>query len=109
MKTLSVRALLTTLAIVMLLGVFAPIFGNIPEWPYAYYQMMNWVVMIAALLVLNDATRSDAKVVMLIFGLVAIVFNPIAPIHLRADIWQLADLASAALFALSFWLSKKSA
>jgi FtsH-binding integral membrane protein len=101
--------LLSVLAIVMLLGVFAPIFANFPAWPYAYFQFMNWVVAIAALMVLNEATRNDKTVLVLVFGLVAIIFNPLAPFYLSPDIWQILDLATALLFGLSLWLVKKSA
>ncbi len=96
----------SAVAILMLVGVFLPIFGVTPSLPYAYYQIMNWVVTIAALLVANKAHEEGSTIWLALFSLVAIIFNPIAPIYLRADIWQITDILAIILFLVSSFLMR---
>jgi hypothetical protein len=89
------------LAIAMLAGSLLPI-------PYfAYYQLMNWVVVGASILLAWDYFKQKKELLMWLFIAVAVVFNPIAPFHLRIDIWQLLDIAVIGLFLLSIFLYKK--
>lgn len=41
------------------------------------------------------------------FGIIAVFFNPIIPIHFKRDTWQLIDLIVAVLFIISFFVIKK--
>ena len=75
---------------------------GVADLPFAYFQLMNWSVVGAAALI---ALRSHNAFVMWIFIAVAVVFNPIAPIFLRTDIWQIADIAVVACFFLSLFIS----
>lgn len=87
---------LQAVAILMLAGALAPV-------PYfAYYQLMNWVVVGAAGIVAWRAYEMNRLSVMWVFIFVAVVFNPLAPLHLRADVWQIVDIVAAVLFLLSF-------
>lgn len=91
---------LKLLAIAFALGALAPI-------PYfAYYQLMNWIVMGAALMTAWHAYKQNTLLATWVFVLVAVVFNPIAPLYLQADVWRIADIVVAALFAFSFFLVK---
>jgi hypothetical protein len=74
---------------------------------FAYYQLMNWVVVAAAIVVAWTAYQTKKEWAMWLFILIAIIFNPIAPLHLRTDIWQILDLVAALLFILSVPLVRK--
>ncbi|MBL8031747.1 MAG: hypothetical protein JNK33_05500 [Candidatus Doudnabacteria bacterium] len=93
---------LKLLAVVLLLGALG-------SFPFVYYQLMNWVVVGASLVTVQQAYQRNMTALGWVFALVAVVFNPLAPLYLRADVWQVADLTAAALFAVSFFLitSKK--
>lgn len=93
------RHWLQLVAIVLLLGALAPV-----ALPFAYYQVMNWVTVIAASMVAYRAHAQKKEWIMWIFVAVAVVFNPVAPLHLRADVWMFADVVAAVLFAASFVL-----
>jgi len=84
------------LAIVMLGGAIFPI-----EY-YAYYQLMNWVVVGAAILTAFKAYKQSKEGLMWIFIIVAVIFNPVAPIHLRTDVWHILDVVGILLFLISF-------
>lgn len=74
--------------------------------PFAYYQMMNWVVVLAALATAWRAKKSGSVPVAWLFVFVAIVFNPITPIHLTPQLWRYADMVCAAIFAVSIYSNK---
>jgi hypothetical protein len=92
---------LKLLAAAMLAGAILPI-------PYfAYYQLMNWMVVAAAVVVAIDAHKAKNEGLKWLFLLVAVIFNPIAPLHLRTDIWQILDLVGAVLLLASVFLIRK--
>lgn len=100
MKTWMQDNWLKVLAIAMALGALAPI-------PYfAYFQLMNWVVVGAALMTALQAYKQKSIWLVWLFVLVAVVFNPVAPLYLSAEIWRYVDLVAATLFAISFFLVK---
>lgn len=77
--------------------------GALKPFPFAYFQIMNWVVAGAALLTAWQAHKQKNIFFAWVFVFIAVVFNPLAPIYLRSDIWQIADIAAAALFGISFF------
>ena len=100
MKTWIKENWLKVVAIVALLGAFGP-------FPFAYYQMMNWAVLGAALMTAYQAYKRQKKFLMWLFIIVAVVFNPITPFNLRADIWRIADVVVAVLILTSFFLIRQ--
>jgi uncharacterized membrane protein len=99
MNTWIKNHLLQLIAVVLVLGALG-------SFPFAYYQLMNWIVAVAALLVARQAHAERKDPVAWIFVLVAVVFNPVSPIYLRADIWHIADVIAAVLFVASLFLVK---
>lgn len=68
--------------------------------PYFVYQLIRWgVCIVAALYALQASGAKQAVAVVL-----AILFNPIAPIHLGRDTWQAVDMLAAGGFV---WLARK--
>ena len=63
-----------------------------------YYTALRWIVCAASVLLL---WRGVAAGLVWPWGLlaVALLFNPLAPIHLYRDAWKLIDLATAAVLA----------
>jgi hypothetical protein len=73
----------------------------IGRWPYGYYMLLR-VVILAAALLLAGFLYQRAKSFTIWIGLflvVAIVFNPIVPLHLTRAVWAILNIATAALFA----------
>lgn len=92
---------LKVVAVALVLGALSPLF------PYAYYQLMAWIVSGASIMTAMQARDQKKTFLMWLFIFVAVVFNPLAPLYLRADIWQIADIVVAILFILSFFLIRK--
>ncbi len=87
---------LKLVAIVFLIGSF----GN---FPFAYYQLMNWIAAGAALMTAYQARQQAKAIFMWLFVLIAIIFNPIAPFYLSNDTWRIADIVVILLFMISFF------
>ena len=78
----------------------------VAELPYGYYQVLRWATCGIAVFIAFQAYKVGKTWIIWLFGLIAVLFNPIFPIHLTKEIWRPIDLASAAIFGLSiFFLS----
>lgn len=69
----------------------------IGDWPYGNYQIVRFVVCgaCAYLAYVEYQTNRAASVWGIAFGAIALLFNPIAPIHLNKDIWRWLDGSAA--------------
>jgi hypothetical protein len=76
-------------------------------WPYGYYILLRWLVTGAALLGLWNAYELKKQTWVIIMALIAIFFNPIAPIHLGKEVWVIIDFIVAGLFLASIFKIKK--
>ena len=85
---------LAIIVAIMLLIAIAPL-------PYGYYQFLRWVVCGVAVFIAYSAYTWGKIWAVWLFGIVAVLFNPIIPIHLTKEIWQPIDLVCALLFSLS--------
>lgn len=73
-------------------------------WPYAYFQILRWVVAIAAGLNAYRAYELNKTEWVVLMTGTAILFNPIAPIFLDKSTWVVLDIVAAVLM---FIASKK--
>jgi len=72
--------------------------------PYGYYTLTKLVVCSASLL-LACAKWGDGylhRIWPVLFGLIAVLYNPIVSIHLNKGGWFYLDLATAAVFIANF-------
>jgi len=72
--------------------------GALARWPYGYYTLLRWVTCAGAVYVALTAQGWKHIVWVWVFGFVAVLFNPLVPVHLSREIWQPIDVAAAALF-----------
>jgi len=49
--------------------------------------------------------KQSANAEAISFGLLALLFNPIIPVHLTRELWMFIDLGAAALFATKWYRS----
>ena len=89
---------LKLLAIAALAGA---IWGN---FPFAYYQLMNWIVVGASIVTSMQASNKNRVPVMWLFILVAVVFNPIAPLYLDQSVWRIVDMVAGGIFAIALFI-----
>lgn len=77
------------------------IIALIPGLPYGYYQLLRWVVCgfsCYGALLSHQRNRQSWKWV---FVGLAVLFNPLLPVHLSRQIWFPLDIAASIVFAVS--------
>ncbi len=58
------------------------------SWPYAYYQALRWTVTILSLKTAYGLP-TEKKQLLPIWISIAVLYNPISPIHMDKDVWVL--------------------
>lgn len=86
----------------------AVLLGAMGSHPYSYYQILRWVVCISAAYTAYLYIQHERTGLFWLFAAMAVLFNPIAPIYLDRDTWQLLDLGAAAIFIVSAFLKTKN-
>jgi len=71
--------------------------------PYSYYQFLRWAIVIIAGYTAYTAYNTRKTGWAWVFGVMAILFNPIMPFYFSKDTWQLIDFCSAVIFVVSIF------
>jgi hypothetical protein len=101
-KTQRPHLIPNAIAALVLIGALAP-------WPYGYYQLLRFVVCGVGAYVAYLAYNWQKLWATWLFGFIALLFNPLIPIHLPKETWQPIDIICAVLFAVvAFTLKKPS-
>src|SRR4030042_4975609 len=83
-------------AIILLLGALG-------YWAYGYYQVLRRSIMIIGAYSAFMAYEKEKIAWAWIFGIIAVLFNPIIPITFSKNIWQLIDVIVAIIFFISLF------
>ncbi len=70
-------------------------------WPYGYFQILRWVIAGVAIFNAHEAYKLNKLLWFWVMVVVAILFNPIAPIHLAKEVWIIIDVIVALLMFIS--------
>jgi len=81
--------------------------GALLEWPYGYYIFLRWITCAIALFVAFTAYDWHKLWAMWLFGFIALLFNPLIPVHLSRQLWQPIDLICSFLFVLGVFILRK--
>jgi len=92
-----IPAVIAALMLLMALG----------DWPYGYFQLLRFVVCGAGAYVAWVSYHAKYPWAVWLFGFIAVLFNPLAPVHLSRATWQPVDLVCAVLFLLAAAASLK--
>jgi len=75
-------------------------------WPYGYYILLRWIITASALFLLWIAYDLKKVFWVISMSLIAILFNPLVPIHLDKETWVIIDFIVAILFLVSVFKIK---
>jgi drug/metabolite transporter (DMT)-like permease len=75
---------------------------------YIFYQLVKLIVVGVTVYGAFYAHTLKAKTWMVIFIVIAILFNPFVPVHLNRHTWEVFDLAGAGILLLSVFLLKSA-
>lgn len=74
------------------------------DLPYGYFQILRWTTCITAGLFAHESISWFKQPVPTIFIAIAVLFNPIIPIHLSRSIWLILDVITGIIFLA--WIFK---
>ena len=80
----------------MLLIAIAPL-------PYGYYQLLKLVIFLAGGWIGFQFWTRGRTMQAVPFILMALLFNPIFPVHLSRGMWMVLNVGGAILFAVGMW------
>lgn len=85
-----------TIAIVMLFWAFYP--NN----PYGYYTLLRWVCCGVFIYLVFQAYKQEKERAVWLFGIFALVYNPIVRFYLNREFWTIINALSigAAIFSI---------
>lgn len=97
---LDMKALLLICSVLLLLA--------LADLPIGYYTLLRIVVAIGAVAVIVREYEDKINLWILIFGLIAIIFNPLIPVYLTdKSAWVPIDIIAAILFGVKSFINYK--
>jgi len=84
------------LAIILLLWALA-------DNPYGYYQFLRWVILVVGAYSAYSVYNLGSKSWPWVFGIIAVLFNPIIPFTFQRETWQFIDVIVAIIFFVSLF------
>jgi hypothetical protein len=82
------------------------LFWALAHNPYSYYQILRWVIAGVTGYSACMAYEQGKTAWAWIFGIIAVLFNPVAPIYLARETWSVIDLIVAAILVASIFKLK---
>jgi hypothetical protein len=73
---------------------------------YSFYTLLRWICCAAFAFSAFTAHEQNRLPWVWVFGALAVLFNPILPVHLRRDTWQTMDWVAIGVIviaAIAFW------
>lgn len=93
--------------IVRIIAIFLLIWA-LDGHPYSYYTLLRFAVCGVSAYSAYFALKLEKNGWAWTFGIIAILFNPIIPIHLDRETWKFIDVGVAILLLVSLFLFRKS-
>jgi len=79
----------------------APLLIALLELPYGYYILLRlWTCPLAIAAAYACFCTQKFKWLAIPFGIIALMFNPLIPVHFEREVWQVIDFIVAAMFLL---------
>lgn len=75
---------------------------------YSYYTFVRWSVMAVSIYFVIKAYERKQNGLLILFGVAAILFNPIKPIWFQKETWHLIDWVLAVSIILTIFFDKKA-
>ena len=73
----------------------------IPDMPYGYYTFLRIIICISAIINVVYLLGKNKIIFMVIFGLIAILFNPIIKVTFEKETWVIIDMIVALIYLIN--------
>lgn len=77
------------------------------DLPYGYYQLLRVVVTGSACWIAIELYSRRSIIGVATFGAMAVIFNPIAKIHMERDVHAIFNVASSVLLIVALWVKSR--
>ena len=79
------------------------------SFPYGYYMFLRLIVTITSIMTIVYVIKAAGGIneISIIFGLIAILYNPIVPINLSREIWLPINFITAGILIFCFYRIKR--
>ena len=88
-----------TLSILLLLCLF--------DMPYGYYQFVRFAAMVGFAILAYRSAESENKTLAIIYGALALLFQPFLKIALGRELWNIVDVIVAVGLIISLFFNKE--
>ena len=95
------------LAVIGRLVAAGMLFYALADHPYAYFTLLRFIVCTVASYCAVQANSQKNEQWTWVYGVIAVLFNPIIPIHLSRGLWIIIDLAAAIVILVSLFIGPK--
>ena len=72
----------------------------LPVWPGAYYLVLTYFVGITAVVMVVGAQETRSQPWMMVWIVIAVLYNPIAPLRLPTPLYEMLNVICASLFVI---------
>lgn len=76
-------------------------------WPYSFYTLLRWIICLTSIYTAYGFFKSKLTGWSIVFGTIAVIFNPLIPVYLNKSSWVGIDFISSILFFLSAYSFNK--
>ena len=84
----------------VLVGVALFCFIAATDLPYGYYLFLRWIACGTAIVAAIQSYLRNRIGMIWLMGIVALIFNPIAPFHFDKDTWRILDIGAGICFLI---------
>jgi len=75
-----------------------------PIEEYGYYILLRWIVCLTAIYIAYFSYEAEKIYWTWIGGIIALIFNPLIPLHLGKDVWIVVDFIAAVIFGITIFI-----
>ena len=84
------------------------LFLCLADMPYGFYQFVRFAAMIGFGILAFQSAESENKSFLIIYGALAILFQPFIKIALGRELWNIVDVIVAVGLLISLFIDKKT-
>jgi len=97
-----------SLSVIARIGRSVLLFWALSRHPYGYFTLLRWVVCATAVYTAYVSTTVNRTPWAWVFGLIALLFNPLIPARIDRATWAYLDVAIGILFLLSVFFVREN-
>jgi hypothetical protein len=83
------------------------LFLCLAKMPYGYYQLVRFVALVGFAILACQAHKQDRQVEMIIYGALALLFQPFFKVSLGRELWNVLDAAIGIGLLVSIFVKPK--